>query len=227
MAHLFNSMTFLTRSAAPFVSFLVSFVSLSGERLQAEADPELDYRDQGTVIQFLKQAGGWSDAAGFQRSLIDIKLPKPGPGPEWKDAWVVLSTTYANLQRAVNNQRKLPTAILRADLLSVFERRMKVRGGGSASMTMNIRIPGQVEWLLSNLDGGETQALTDQDLLNRSVRGYPFDEAMDAGTRTELETEVRASIADLEKIEARLKPVQATRLRTGFLYFFVETWQPE
>lgn len=191
----------------------------------APATGEVNYGDNASVAKFLKTAAGWDERTGFRRSLVDIPLPSYGSGEDWKDALAVSADTYARLQRAANDRRSIPAAALRADLVTVFERRMAVRGGGSASMAMNIRIPAHVEWILGHLDGRTCPMISDQALLERSLSGYPFNSDLDPPVFTRLQSEMRASLADLKAIEVRLTPHEAACLRAGFLQFFEEKWR--
>ena len=93
-----------------------------------------------------------------------------------------------------------------------------MRGGGSASATMWIFLPGLVEWIIGHEDMESGRPISDSDLLEFSTNSYPFNIKPDPIMKVKLDE----IISELIKIEAQLPSHQAAFLRSEFVRFFAK-----
>ena len=134
-------------------------------------------------------------------------------GTLWKQIELAISRAYESRQAALNNQQARNKQ-LRPVLQGAFKSAVELRGGGSASASLNVYSDAHTEWILANVPETANVAYLSDDELARRLKEQ-FEGLSDRPL-----SEYKQVASRLGKLEPVLNKQQAAFVRAEFLKYF-------
>jgi hypothetical protein len=113
----------------------------------------------------------------------------------------------------VNDRNKPESSKYRALLADAFYQAVDLRGGGSASVQLNVFAPAQEEWIIAHFGTARRDAVSDEEFVSRLTKG------LSVGTTLQ-RTDIQRVITKLKAAERFLNKDDAAFLRAEFLSYF-------
>jgi hypothetical protein len=135
----------------------------------------------------------------------------------WKRISQSIAENYVATFKPFNDANSSNAAKMRPHLTDAFMKTMKLRGGGSASASLGVYLPAQVEWMIGNVGRKQREPMADEAFVSRLAQaiivGYP-------GNESKLRNELKPVLKAIKQAEALLNRNQVGFVRAEFLAYF-------
>ena len=145
-------------------------------------------------------------------AALDEKFPTL-----WKQMRGDIADTYTKALKPINDKVNANSAKLRPFLVDAFGKAVELRGGGSASMILNVFSIAHVEWMIANVGRKKYERMSDEAFVSKLAKALSLEEG-------EHETEIRNALPvvlkAIKQAEAFLSREQIGFIRAEFLAYF-------